>query len=98
MHAAISEVPTPYRVVCRENPIGGPGCGGFFLTSEEYTRQMFNANKTWQCPNCGGYDAVWDDENYEAWYEDPPEPEADDYEAPKDWAERMAEEYDDIDR
>lgn len=58
----ISDTPTPYRVICRY------GCGGSFLTEEEYTRQMYRPNSLWQCPRCKG-DANWDDDNYEKYYD-----------------------------
>jgi hypothetical protein len=61
----ISTEPTPYRVICHYDPLGRTGCGGSFLTYEEYVRQMERPDATWQCPKCGSYDASWDDDNYE---------------------------------
>ncbi|HUU95091.1 MAG TPA: hypothetical protein VM487_05075 [Phycisphaerae bacterium] len=53
----ISTVPTPYRVHCWTH-------GAIYLTEREYTRQMWNADSLWKCPDCGG-SATWDDNNYE---------------------------------
>jgi hypothetical protein len=64
-YQAVSNEPTPYRVICYYNSLGGTGCGGSFLTYEEYSRQMNRPDATWQCPKCGSYDASWDDDNYE---------------------------------
>ena len=62
----ISRIATPFRVVCHEDITGAsPGCGGSYLTQDEYTRQVFRADLTWQCPICGAYGAEWDDINYE---------------------------------
>lgn len=58
-YSPISETATPFKVECKWN-----GCGAFFLTKEEYKRQMRNDNQGWRCPSCGD-DASWDDDNYE---------------------------------
>lgn len=54
----ISPTPTPYLVHCRRD-------GALFLTEAEYSRQMWNPDRGWECPYCGG-PAEWDDDNYEA--------------------------------
>jgi hypothetical protein len=56
---------TPYAVICRENPLGGPGCGKVYLTQEAYDQQMLNPDATWKCPRCGCYPVDFDDDNYE---------------------------------
>lgn len=59
----ISETPTPYAVHCWQ-------CGKVYLTYEEYTWQMWDANHLWCCPCCGET-AHWDDDNFELYSEQP---------------------------
>lgn len=53
-----STSPTAWAVDC-------PACGTIYLTDEEYDRQMWLADRRWQCPVCKGI-AEWNDEIYEA--------------------------------
>ena len=69
-----SEVPTPYATHCVGDPsIGHGGCGQVFMTEEAYNRQMRAADSTWRCVQCG-YEAMWDDDNYESYFEEEQEP------------------------
>jgi uncharacterized protein with PIN domain len=54
-----SLTPTKYAIKCDD-------CGKVYLTQEEYNYQMSRPNRTWICPKCGGFDAYWDDDNYES--------------------------------
>lgn len=60
-----SPTPTPFATICRGDPeIGHKGCGQVFMTAEFYSRQMSCPDATWRCARCG-YEAHWDDDNYE---------------------------------
>lgn len=60
-----SETPTPWATICRGDPeIGFTGCGQVFMTEDFYIRQMSLPDSTWRCARCG-YEAAWDDDNYE---------------------------------
>jgi hypothetical protein len=63
---ALSAERTPYAVICREH-------GQQFLTSDEYNRQLCRPDSLWTCPKCGEA-SHWDDDNYEASFDDGPEP------------------------
>jgi hypothetical protein len=55
---AISEVATPWAVIC-------PRHGQVFMNADGYFRQMDFTDSKWICPKCGA-NAEWDDENFEA--------------------------------
>ena len=56
---------TPYAVQCQ----GMGQCGKVYLSALEYEAQMDRPDYGWRCPICRD-DAAWDDDNYEAYYEE----------------------------
>lgn len=61
---------TPYAVICYgDSSIGHHGCGRVYLTKEQYMQQMGRPDATWKCPQCG-FEAGFDDANYEEWLSD----------------------------
>ena len=44
--------------------MSGYGHDLVYLTNKEYIQQLEKPDQTWRCPVCG-YEAIWDDDNYE---------------------------------
>ena len=64
----VSPVPTAWAVRCLAAHEMAPPCNEgklIFLTYAEYMRQMNRPDSLWKCPYCG-YEACWDDNNYES--------------------------------
>ena len=62
---AISNVPTPYAVICPGDAWGAEhACGKTFLTEKAYNHAMTQGAVRWKCPVCGG-NADFDDNNLE---------------------------------
>lgn len=62
----VSNVPTPYAIICKGDlDVGHTGCGQVFLSEKEYRQQMSVGHKSWRCPKCRFGEAYWDDTNYE---------------------------------
>lgn len=62
-----STTPTPYATVCHgDKELGFNGCGKVYMTQEFYMAQLMAPDSTWRCARCG-YEAYWDDDNYEAY-------------------------------
>lgn len=56
---------TPYAVLCDDD-------GQQFLTEEQYSHQLDRPDSFWSCPRCGE-SAHWDDDEYEAGFDEGPD-------------------------
>jgi len=64
------QIRNPHSIICHgrcKQVYGSPQQQ--FLTEEDYDEQMRHADQTWQCPECGFFEADWDDTNEQDYYD-----------------------------